>query len=147
MASRRASKWRGSLSTSTPSKSKTAALMECPDYDRLQPPARSRESEVCMRSPSALALLLAFAVPAAGGGGSPVPAEPLTAIRAGTLIDGRSDQARRNQVVVVRGRRIEAVGDAATTPVPPGASVIDLAGATVLPGLIDSHTHVFLQGE
>jgi imidazolonepropionase-like amidohydrolase len=90
---------------------------------------------------------LAFAVPAAGGGGSPAPAEPLTAIRAGTLIDGRSDQARRNQVVVVRGRRIEAVGDAATTPVPPGARVIDLTGATVLPGLIDSHTHIFLQGE
>ena len=100
-----------------------------------------------MRSPSAPALLLAFAVPAAGGGGSPAPAEPLTAIRAGTLIDGRSDQARRNQVVVVRGRRIEAVGDAATTPVPPGARVIDLTGATVLPGLIDSHTHIFLQGE
>ena len=100
-----------------------------------------------MRSPSAPALLLAFAVPAPGGGGTPAPAEPLTAIRAGTLIDGRSDQARRNQVVVVRGRWIEAVGDAATTPVPPGASVIDLAGATVLPGLIDSHTHVFLQGE
>src|SRR6266540_1244610 len=100
-----------------------------------------------MRSPSAPAVLLAFAVPAAGGGGSPAPAEPLTAIRAGTLIDGRSDQARRNQVVVVRGRRIEAVGDAATTPVPPGARVIDLTGATVLPGLIDSHTHIFLQGE
>src|SRR6266581_1329485 len=147
MASRRASKWRGSLSTSTPSKSKTTALMGGPDYDRLQPPARSRESEVCMRSPSAPALLLALAVPAGARGEPPAPAEPLIAIRAGTLIDGRSDQARRNQVVVVRGRRIEAVGDAATTPVPPGARVIDLTGATVLPGLIDSHTHIFLQGE
>src|SRR5438445_10752210 len=100
-----------------------------------------------VRSPAAPALRLALAVPPAGGGGSPAPAEPLTAIRAGTLIDGRSDQARRNQVVVVRGRRIEAVGDAATTPVPPDARVIDLRGATVLPGLIDSHTHIFLQGE
>src|SRR3989442_1491904 len=96
---------------------------------------------------SALALLLALAVPAAARGESPAPAEPLIAIRAGTLIDGRSDQARRSQVVVVRGRRIEAVGDAATTPVPPGARVIDLTGATVLPGLIHSHTHIFLQGE
>jgi len=91
--------------------------------------------------------LLALAVPVGARGEPPAPAEPLIAIRAGTHIDGRSDQARRNQVVVVRGRRIEAVGDAATTPVPPGARVIDLTGATVLPGLIDSHTHIFLQGE
>src|SRR5260370_13035338 len=134
MVSRRASKWRGSLSTSTPSKSKTAALMGGPDYDRLQPPVRSRESEVFMRSPAAPALLLALALPAGGWAGSPAPAEPVTAIRAGTLIDGRSDLAPRNQVVVVRGRRIEAVGDAATTPVPAAARGTDLTRATPLPG-------------
>src|SRR6266571_4086443 len=70
-----------------------------------------------------------------------------TVIRAGSLLDGRSDQPRRGQVIVVRGRRIEAVGDAASTRVPPDAATIDLAGATVLPGLVDSHTHIFLQGE
>ena len=70
-----------------------------------------------------------------------------TVVRAGALIDGRSDAPRRNQVIVVRGNRIEAVGDAATTPIPAGATVIDLSRATVLPGLIDSHTHIFLQGE
>jgi imidazolonepropionase-like amidohydrolase len=79
--------------------------------------------------------------------GSAVAADPVIAIKAGTLIDGRSDQPRRNQVVVVRGKRIEAVGDAASTPVPPGAQVLDLSTATVLPGLIESHTHLFLQGE
>jgi imidazolonepropionase-like amidohydrolase len=68
-------------------------------------------------------------------------------IRAGTLIDGKSDKPRRDQVIVVRGNRIESVGDAANAKIPEGAAVIDLSQATVLPGLIDSHTHIFLQGE
>jgi imidazolonepropionase-like amidohydrolase len=71
----------------------------------------------------------------------------VTVIRAGTLIDGKSDHPRRDQVIVVRGNRIESVSDAATAKVPAGATVIDLSKATVLPGLIDSHTHIFLQGE
>jgi imidazolonepropionase-like amidohydrolase len=69
------------------------------------------------------------------------------AIRAGWLIDGSSDQPRRDQVVVIRGDRIESVSDAATAKIPTDASTIDLSRATVLPGLIDSHTHIFLQGE
>src|SRR5260370_41382836 len=100
MVSRRASKWRGSLSTSTPSKSKTAALMGGPDYDRLQPPVRSRESEVFMRSPAAPALLFALALPAGGGAGPPAPSAPLTAIRAGRPIGRRSDLARSNPAVL-----------------------------------------------
>ena len=71
----------------------------------------------------------------------------ITVIRAGTLIDPRSDTPRHNQVIVVRGNRIESVGEAASSHVPSGANVIDLSRATVLPGLIDSHTHIFLQGE
>ena len=70
----------------------------------------------------------------------------VTAIRAGALLDGKSDQLRRNQVILIRGHRIEAVGDAASVPIPSGAQVIDLSRATVLPGLIDTHTHIFLQG-
>ncbi|HEV8232331.1 MAG TPA: amidohydrolase family protein, partial [Thermoanaerobaculia bacterium] len=54
---------------------------------------------------------------------------------------------RRNQVIVVRGNRIESVGDAASVKVPEGATGIDLSRWTVLPGLIDAHTHIFLQGE
>ena len=73
--------------------------------------------------------------------------DAVTVIRAGTLIDGRSPAPRRDQVIVVRGNRIEAVGDAASTKIPAGATAIDLSRATVLPGLIDSHTHIFLQGE
>jgi len=63
------------------------------------------------------------------------------------LIDGKSDQARRDQVIVIRGNRVESVSDAATAKIPAGATIIDLSRNTVLPGLIDSHTHIFLQGE
>ncbi len=71
----------------------------------------------------------------------------VTVIRAGVLIDGKSDQPRRDQVIVIRGNRIESVSDAAAAKIPAGATTIDLSHATVLPGLIDSHTHIFLQGE
>ena len=71
---------------------------------------------------------------------------PLTVIRAGTLIDGQSDSPRKNQLIFVRGHRIEKVADGSAT-IPAGATTIDLSNATVLPGLIDSHTHLFLWGE
>jgi imidazolonepropionase-like amidohydrolase len=69
----------------------------------------------------------------------------VTYIKAGSLIDGRSDTPKQNQIIVIRGNRIESVGS--DTPIPAGAYVIDLTGMTVMPGLIDSHTHIFLQGE
>ena len=71
----------------------------------------------------------------------------VTVIRAGTLIDGVSNSARRNQVIIIRGNQIVEVSDAATAHIPAGAEIIDLSQATVLPGLIDAHTHIFLQGE
>jgi imidazolonepropionase-like amidohydrolase len=71
----------------------------------------------------------------------------VTVIRAGTLIDGKSEKPRANQVIIIRGNRIESVSDAAKANVPSSANVIDLSNQTVLPGLIDSHTHIFLQGE
>ena len=78
--------------------------------------------------------------------GAPAPPQTVV-IRAGVLIDGKSDKPRHDQVIIVRGNLVESVSDAATAKVPAGATVIDLSKATVLPGLIDSHTHIFLQGE
>ena len=71
---------------------------------------------------------------------------PLTVIRAGNLIDGVSETPRKNQLIFVRGERIEKVSDA-SAGIPKEAKIIDLGNATVLPGLIDSHTHIFLWGE
>ena len=71
----------------------------------------------------------------------------ITVIRAGSLIDGTSNSARPNQVILIRGNKIESVSDAASAKIPAAANVIDLSRATVLPGLIDTHTHIFLQGE
>jgi imidazolonepropionase-like amidohydrolase len=97
-----------------------------------------------MRSLLVLSVAFALISPAA----SQTAAQPdVTVIRAGVLIDGKSGQPRRDQLIVIRGHRIESVSDAASAHVPAGAKTIDLSHSTVLPGLIDSHTHIFLQGE
>jgi imidazolonepropionase-like amidohydrolase len=94
--------------------------------------------------------ILPFAVVICGNAqennGSPV-LYSFTVIRAGAVIDGKSNSLRRDQVIVIRGNLIESVSDAGSAKIPAGADVIDLSHATVLPGLIDSHTHIFLQGE
>jgi imidazolonepropionase-like amidohydrolase len=74
---------------------------------------------------------------------SPAPAptpQPVTAIRAARMFDGRSDSTVPNAVVLVQGGKI--VGAGGGIPVPAGATVIDLGDATLLPGFIDSHTHL-----
>jgi imidazolonepropionase-like amidohydrolase len=68
------------------------------------------------------------------------------AIRAGSLFDGKSDVLKKQQVILIEGTRIVQVGPANDVRIPPGTEVLDLTGATVLPGLIDGHTHIFASG-
>ena len=76
-------------------------------------------------------------------GAQPLPRR--VAIRCGRLIDGTSAAARTNVIILIEGERIREVG--AGLAIPAGAQVIDLSRSTVLPGLIDNHTHILLNGD
>jgi imidazolonepropionase-like amidohydrolase len=66
----------------------------------------------------------------------------ITAIKAGRLIDPETGTATTGQVILVEGEKIKAVGS--NLAIPTGATVIDLSNLTVLPGLVDAHTHTAL---
>jgi imidazolonepropionase-like amidohydrolase len=71
---------------------------------------------------------------------------PVKALVGGTLIDGHGGPPLRNSVIIVRGERIEAVGQVGRLAVPAGAEVISTEGMSVLPGLWDMHVHLMING-
>jgi imidazolonepropionase-like amidohydrolase len=71
------------------------------------------------------------------------PAARVVAIRAGRMFNSKTGQMLTKQVIVLAGERITEVGPEAQIKIPVGAQVIDLSRSTVLPGLIDAHTHMF----
>jgi imidazolonepropionase-like amidohydrolase len=89
----------------------------------------------------AAAVAAPLALSAAQGRGT-APASPTYVLRPARVFDGEVSHER--WVVVVRGQRIEAAGPAAGVTAPPGAQAIDLPGATLMPGLIEAHSHVLL---
>ena len=81
-------------------------------------------------------------------GGNATGSERATFIRCGTLIDEKSAGPRQDTLIQIEGKRIQSVSAFSTSfSKPAGASFIDLGSETCLPGLIDTHTHVLLQGD
>jgi imidazolonepropionase-like amidohydrolase len=70
-------------------------------------------------------------------------AQKTIALRCGSLLDGHSDSLQKNVVVVIEGEKITRV----SATVPSGAEEMDLSRETCVPGLIDTHTHILLQGD
>ncbi|MGH9455799.1 MAG: amidohydrolase family protein, partial [Terriglobia bacterium] len=71
----------------------------------------------------------------------------VTVVKAGKMFDANAGTMLSGQTIIIHGDRIADVGSSRSVSVPSGATVIDLSHATVLPGLIDGHTHIFLTGE
>src|SRR3989442_15822127 len=71
------------------------------------------------------------------------PASEVVAVREGRLFDSKNGQMLTNKVVLLLGERITEVGPQSQVKIPAGARIIDLSQSTVLPELIDAHTHMF----
>ncbi len=94
-------------------------------------PLGSASTAAVVRSGFALAALMALLIPGVA---------QVTAVRAGKLIDPDSGTVLVGQTILIRAGKIEAVGNNIT--IPPNAKILDLSKMTVLPGLIDCHTHI-----
>jgi imidazolonepropionase-like amidohydrolase len=75
---------------------------------------------------------------------TPKPPPTIYLLKPAHIFDGESAQLHDNWVVLVRGEKIEAVGPASEVNAPPDAKLIDLPGMTLMPGLIEAHSHILL---
>src|SRR5215213_6141624 len=96
-----------------------------------------------MRKLTAVALVLP-ALALAQGRGNPQPPQPVTLITPARVWDGTNTAPHEGWAVLVRGDRIEAVGPRAQITAPADATVIDLPGTTLIPGMIEAHSHLLL---
>jgi len=96
-----------------------------------------------MRWSSLLLFLLALLLSSQAQRPAPAP-ETVYLLKPARVFDGESAQLHDNWAILVRGQKIEAVGPASTIQAPANAKVIDLAGLTLMPGLIEAHSHVLL---
>ena len=103
---------------------------------------RAKMRGIMPPDPKHIVALLALTVVAACGDGPAPPAEPGgLAIVGAQLIDGTGADPVADSVVVIRDGRIQAAGPRESTAVPAGAEIIDAAGKTVIPGLMNLYTH------
>ena len=83
-------------------------------------------------------------LPATKGQQRPAPAETVYLLKSARIFDGQSAQLHEGWAVLVRGQKIDAVGPLGSLIAPREAQTIDLPGLTLLPGLIEAHSHVLL---
>jgi imidazolonepropionase-like amidohydrolase len=98
--------------------------------------------------PVLLSLVMVGLIPTASSGqiqsATPKPPEAVYLLKPTHIFDGETAQLHDNWVVLVRGEKIEAVGAASEVQAPAEAKVIDLPGMTLMPGLIEAHSHILL---
>src|SRR5438105_2677367 len=99
-----------------------------------------------MRSLAVVGIFFLLSIPSLFAQEKPAAKPPATTyIHCGTLLDQKSDAARKDAWITVEDEKIKEVREGGAAPA--GANTIDLSKETCLPGLIDTHTHVLLQGD
>ena len=91
------------------------------------------------------AILLALFGTWAGSARAQTPPQSPTYLKCGWLLDGKSDQPQKDVIIAIDGEKIQSIGAASSRT--PASQIIDLSRETCLPGLIDTHTHILLQGD
>src|SRR5262245_59710049 len=112
--------------------------MRAAQNPQVQARSAQRFAKLLLSIPATL-LLLAAIVP---GAGAQATSSKRTIIRAGRVLDVRTGDVRTNQAIVIEGERSSQVAPSGEVKASPGDAAIDLPDATLLPGLIDMHTHL-----